>query len=382
MQQLYNSKKIIFIFSFLLLTSHWSFSQKYSNEFLSIGLGARAQAMGNAFVATVDDVTAGFWNPAALASIDMTNGIQIGAQHAEQFAGIGKYDYLGFAMPFDNHKRALGLSVIRFGIDNIPNTLSLYDEDGSVNYDNIQDFSAADYAFLTSYAQKVYTDRGKLYVGGNVKIVHRTIGPFAKSWGFGLDASVQWHTERWRWGAMLKDISNTFNAWSFSFTEAEKQTLELTNNTIPIKSLEVTRPQIILAGARNFDFGKFGLLAELDVTMFMDGQRNTLISSYPFSFDPSLGFEANYKKFVFLRTGINNIQEDSDLGGERFWTVQPNLGVGLKLYKLRLDYAFTDIGDSSNGTYSHVISMVLDLDFNYFKKVQKAQRDDKNKRRN
>jgi hypothetical protein len=369
MQQLDNFKKSVIVFFLLTLSTQWSFSQKYSNEFLSIGLSARAQAMGNSFVASVDDVTAGFWNPAALASIDMTNGIQIGAQHAEWFGGIGKYDYIGFAMPFDNNKRALGLSMIRFGIDDIPNTLSLYEDDGSVNYDNIKPFSAADYAFLFSYAQKVHTDRGELFLGGNVKVVHRSIGPFATSWGFGLDASVNYHVGKWKFGAMLKDISNTFNAWTFNFTEDEKVVLDLTDNTIPIKSLEVTRPQIILAAARKFDFGKVGLTAEVDMTMFMDGKRNTLISSYPFSFDPTIGFEADYKKFVFLRAGINNVQEDSDLGGERFWTMQPNMGVGLKLYKLRLDYAFTDIGDNANGTYSHVISMVLDLDFKYFKKA-------------
>jgi len=375
MQQRYDIKKIILFLSLSMLAYQPIFSQKFSNEFLSIGLGARAQAMGNSFVATVDDVTAGFWNPAALASIDMRNGIQVGAQHAEWFAGIGNYDYVGFAMPFDNHKRALGLSMIRFGIDNIPNTLSLYEDDGSVNYDNIKPFSAADYAFLLNYAQKVHVDRGKLYLGGNIKVVHRSIGPFAKSWGFGIDASLQWHTDKWRWGAMLKDITNTFNAWSFNFTDAEKLTLELTNNDIPIKSLEVTRPQIILAGARKFDFGKIGLITELDLNIFMDGERNVLISSVPFSLDPTFGMEANYKKLIFLRAGVNNFQQDSDLGGERFWTFQPNLGVGLKLFKLRLDYAFTDIG-GNNDTYSHVISMVLDLDFKYLKRASQNAKND------
>ena len=374
MQQFNNLKKGVPVFLLLVLSIQWSFSQKYSNEFLSIGLSARAQAMGNSFVASVDDVTAGFWNPAALASIDMSKGIQIGAKHAEWFGGVGKYDYLGLAIPFDDHKRAFGVSMIRFGIDDIPNTLSLYEDDGSVNYDNIKPFSAADYAFLFSYAQKVHTDRGELFLGGNVKVVHRSIGPFAKSWGFGLDASVKYHLGKWKFGALLKDISNTFNAWSFNFTEDEKVILDLTDNTIPIKSLEVTRPQIILAAARKFDFGKVGLTAELDMNMFMDGKRNTLISSYPFSLDPTIGFEADYKKFVFLRAGINNVQEDSDIGGRRFWTVQPNKGVGLKLYKLRLDYAFTDIGDNVNGTYSHVISMVLDLDFEYLKRASQKSK--------
>ena len=37
---------------------------KYSNEFLQIGVGARALGMGNSLVAGVNDVTAAYWNPA------------------------------------------------------------------------------------------------------------------------------------------------------------------------------------------------------------------------------------------------------------------------------------------------------------------------------
>ena len=369
MNQVYQSFKRLFLLAILLVIAHSSFSQKYSNEFLNIGVGARAQAMGNAFVASVDDVTAGFWNPAGLAAIDMEKGIQVGAMHAEWFAGVGKYDYLGAVIPFKDGKRALGITAIRFGIDDIPNTLSLYNDDGSVNYDNVKPFSAADYGFLTSYAQSIYTDAGKLYVGGNVKVVRRTIGPFASSWGFGIDAAVQYHRNNWRFGAMFKDITTTFNAWKFNFTDEEKQVLELTNNTIPIKSLEITRPSLILGAGYKMDFGKkLGLLAELDMTMFFDGKRNVLLQGSAFSYDPALGLELNYGKFVFLRAGINNFQKDTNIDGSDFWTLQPNMGIGLKIYKLRLDYAFTDIGDNSNQTYSHVISLIVDLNFDYFGK--------------
>ena len=40
--------------------------RKYSNEFLNIGAGARGLAMGSAQVASVNDGTAGYWNPAGL----------------------------------------------------------------------------------------------------------------------------------------------------------------------------------------------------------------------------------------------------------------------------------------------------------------------------
>ena len=164
-----------------------SFAQKYSNEFLSIGVGAAAQSMGNAQVASVSDATSGFWNPAGLANIK--SDMQVSLMHAEWFASIGNYDYLSIAKPISDGKRTLGLSIIRFGIDNIPNTLSLYESDGTINYDNIKPFSAVDYAFLFSYAQKLKSD--KLSIGGSAKVIHRTIGPFATSWGFGFDAGLQ-----------------------------------------------------------------------------------------------------------------------------------------------------------------------------------------------
>lgn len=39
-------------------------------QFLKIGVGARAQAMGGAFVSVADDATAVFWNPAGIARIE------------------------------------------------------------------------------------------------------------------------------------------------------------------------------------------------------------------------------------------------------------------------------------------------------------------------
>ena len=57
--------------STLLLLPVLSFSQfrKYSNEFLNIGAGARGLAMGGAQVASANDATAGYWNPAGLTGV-------------------------------------------------------------------------------------------------------------------------------------------------------------------------------------------------------------------------------------------------------------------------------------------------------------------------
>ncbi len=335
-------------------------AQKYSNEFLSIGVGARAQAMGNAVIASVDDVTAGVWNPAGLALIDQSRGLQLGAMHSEWFGGVGKFDYLGVSIPLANRNRRFALSMIRFGIDQIPNTLSLYESDGSVNFNNLREFSAADYAFLASYAQQLPSNKGQWLVGGNVKVVHRRIGPFATSWGFGLDVGVQYRNNGWQLGALARDITTTFNAWTFNFTDTEKEVLELTNNEVPINSVEITRPQLILGVARRFQFNKVGLLPELDLILTSDGQRNTLVSADPVSIDPAFGLEADYNRFVFLRAGVNQFQRETDFDGEELLSMRPSLGVGLKISALRVDYAFTDLGDQRE-TFSHVISLNLEL---------------------
>src|ERR1700755_1493559 len=170
--------------------------RKYSNEFLNIGAGARGLAMGSSQVASVDDGTAGYWNPAGL--VGVKDNPEINLMHAEYFAGIGKYDYVGVALPSSNNKRTIGITGLRFAVDDIMNTLFLVEPDGSINYNNIQAFSSADYAFLFSFAQKIKDEENsKMSFGANAKIIYRKVGHFATAWGFGLDAG--WRMQRNNW---------------------------------------------------------------------------------------------------------------------------------------------------------------------------------------
>ena len=336
-------------------------AQKYSNEFMTLGVGADAKAMGNANVAGVNDVTAGWWNPAALTQIDLEHGLQIGLMHSEWFGGVGKYDYLAVAGKIGDSERRFGVSLVRFAIDDIPNTLNLYDAEGRINYDNIVNFSAADYGLLFSYAQPIKFKNLPLSFGGNLKIIHRNIGSFAQAWGFGLDAALHYKKGNWLLGLVAKDITTTFNAWQFSLTEEEKQILLLNQNELPENELELTKPQLIFGLSYGKQFKKTGIRAELNLEITTDGKRNTIVSGNPFSMNPLLGIEGNFKKFIFLRLGANNLQKNTDLKKDPFWTVQPNVGVGLKIKNLQLDYAYTDIGGLEQGSYSHIISVVYDL---------------------
>ncbi len=339
--------------------------RKYSNEFLNIGAGARGLAMGSAQVASVNDATAGYWNPAGLAGVkDLPN---INLMHAEYFAGIGKYDYGSIALPVQDNKRTLGFSLLRFAVDDIPNTLFLVEPDGSINFNNIQTFSSADYAFLFSYAQNLKeSEENSISFGVNAKIIHRKVGSFASAWGFGVDAGLQMHGEQWHAGIVARDITTTFNAWSFKFTEKEKEVLYLTKNEIPVKSTELTAPHIVIGGGYNFILSSsLKLLAEANMNLTFDGKRNTVVSSNAINVDPSLGLEASVKDVFFIRAGITNFQKalaDTDtLNQKKVWIYQPSLGAGVKIRNVMIDYAFTNLANQSNPLYTHIFSLRFNL---------------------
>ncbi len=348
----------------LLLSCPWAgkgFAQtiapKYSNEFLAIGVGARALAMGNAQVAVADDATAGYWNPAGLLAVK--SGHSLSLMHAEYFAGIAKFDYAGFATRIDSAS-VLGLSLIRFGVDDIPDTRFLYDANGTVNFDNIRFFSAADYAFMLSYARRVQGLKG-LRLGGSVKVVHRNVGKFANAWGFGLDAGAQYRSGKWTFGLMLRDVTTTFNAWTHN-SELLQDVYTQTGNEIPESSLELTLPRAVLGGAKSFSISeKFGALLALDLVTTFDGKRNVLVKTNLASFDPQMGFELSYDDLVFLRGGAGHIQKIKDYDGSYYTTFRPNGGLGVRLHKVTIEYALTNIGNQSSAPYSHVFSLKVNL---------------------
>ena len=276
--------------------------RKYSNEFLAIGVGGRAFGMSGATVASSSDVTSGYWNPAGLMGIK--NDFQTGLMHAEYFASIAKYDYGAVAGKIDSSS-AFGISIIRFAVDDIANTTQLIDAGGNVDYDRITTFSAQDYAFIFSYARA--TPIAGLNVGGNFKIIRRKVGDFAGAWGFGIDAGAQYKRGNWQFGAVMRDVTSTFNAWSYTLSKEMIDAFTQTGNEIPQNSLELTMPRLILGATRTWTFGKkdqFSAGGEVDLVNTFDGKRNVLIKTGLWSMEPAVGFEGGFKNMIFLRAGI------------------------------------------------------------------------------
>lgn len=351
--------KVLLTASFLgILSAINAQAPIYSDEFLQIGVSARALAMGNSVVGSVDDVTAGYWNPAGLANIK--SNMEFSLMHAEYFAGIAKYEYGALSYRIDSNS-VFGFTAIRFGVDDIPNTTQLIDANGNINYNNITSFSAADYGFLFSYARTIGIPG--LDLGANVKIVRRVVGNFASAWGFGFDLAAQYKYKQWLFGAVLRDATSTFNAWTYTLDNATQQVFQETGNTIPTDNVEVTLPRLLLGAGRKFMLfqKKVSLLGELGADITFDGKRNTLVSSNPVSVDPHIGVEIGYKGFVFLRGGVNNIQNSTDVTGKPITTFQPDFGVGIKIKSFALDYALTNIGNASVAIYSNIFSVKFDI---------------------
>lgn len=341
-------------------------TRKYSNEFLSIGVDAAAFGMGNAVVSSTNNVNAGYWNPAGLIHLDNK---QLGIMHTSYFANIANYDYIAFGMPLDAES-AVGISVIRFAIDDILDTTQLIDDQGNINYNRINLFSTADYGVTFSYARQL-KNTGLNY-GANAKIIRRIIGDFASSWGFGLDIGAQYSTTKnWNFGIMARDITTTFNTWQFNDDKINqiKTAIDGQNQELP-EQTEITIPKLQLGVSKKIAFkNKLSLRPELDMNIRFT-ETNDIISSSFASINPSFGFELDYNSIVFLRGGTRNFQNELQLDNTTKLGFQPSLGAGFKYKGIAIDYAFTDIGDQSVALYSNVFSLLID--FSIFDKSSKT----------
>jgi len=386
--------KILFLlFTIPLFLNAQSF-RNYSNEFLNIGVDAAALGKSKAVVATTNNVNAIYWNPAGLVGIDDYQG---SIMHASYFAGIANYDHAAFAMPIDRNS-ALGISVIRFGVDDILNTTELIDSQGNIDFNRISLFSAADYAFNIAYARNLIFKDVKF--GVNAKIVRRIIGDFATSWGFGFDAGLQFERNDWKFGIMARDITTTFNSWAINEDGFQKikdanwfvdengvqlyvrevngeEILTYQDNTHYInengetispnqklpETTEITKPKIQVGIAKEFRIGRFfNLQTEVDLNIRFE-QTNDIFSSEVGSIDPAVGFQLDFDKLVYLRLGVGNFQYITQFDDGKSLSLQPNFGVGFNYQGIHVDYALTNIGSVGNALFSNVFSITIDYSF-------------------
>jgi hypothetical protein len=345
-------KLLVFLLIIVAYSANGQSVAKYSNEFMNIGVDAGAFGMGNAVVANIGDVNSGYWNPAGLVQLEDK---QLALMHSSYFANIALYDYAAFAMPIDD-RSAWGISLIRFGVDDILNTTQLIDSQGNIDFNRISLFSAADYGITFSYARRMPVQG--LNYGVNAKVIRRVIGDFASSWGFGFDFGLQFRKNDWKFGLMARDITTTFNTWSIDEDLFNEVSDQIPEQDVP-ETTEITIPKLQFGVARTFTFNyDYSLTAEVDMIMRF-AETNDIISTGFASVTPAVGLQFAYTDLVFVRAGVGNFQNENNFGSESL-TFQPNIGIGFKYKGIQIDYALTDIGDQSAAVYSNVFSLKID----------------------
>lgn len=345
----------IFLFVLFIVTKFFMFSQKYANEFLFLGAGARSFGMGNAVITSTNDATAGYWNPSNL--VNLTTNLNLSLMHTNYFGGLSKYDFGAVALK-QKDTSSIAFTFFRFGVDDIPNTLDIIDANGNIDLSKVKSFSIADYCVMLSYTR--YTNMPFL-VGGNVKIIRRIVGKFASATGFGVDLSVNYKLKNLLFSLVARDVTSTFSYWKYNTSEFE-ETFIKTGNAIPHNGFEITYPRLCFGTSLKKNFKeKVNILIETNFDFTFDNKRNTLLRTNIFSIDPRCGLEVSYINLLFFRTGIFNIQQVSNENLKTVYNVQPTIGVGVKYKNFSIDYAFTDIANASVAMYSHVISISLGL---------------------
>lgn len=334
------SKKILllFTFAFSLFTSlnAQTVIGKYAGEFLAIGVGGRALGMGGAHTAIVNDVTSGYWNPAGLARIDYP---QIALMHEEHFGDLVNYNYAAVAVPYGKDM-SFGLSVIRLGVDGIPDTRdALWDSNGDgildintdqLDYSKISEFNNTDWAFYLTFAKR---HSENFYWGANVKVIRRDLAEFSAT-GVGFDiGAVYMPYENLYLGATVQDVTTTLVAWSTGRNELIS----------PTAKVGAAYAFYILGG-------RFMPVLDLDIR-FEGREFASYFNVGPVSFDSHFGLEYTYDNLFSVRAGYNDVK-------------QFTIGAGIKLPKIYIDYSFARMSQSETERLpdTHRISLMLSLE--------------------
>ena len=308
---------------------------KYAGEFMSLGVGGRALGLGGAYVALANDVTAGYWNPAALARITYP---QVTLMHDERFGSLVNYDYGAVAFPL-GRVTTLGVSLVRLGVDDIPDTRNAgVDINGNLTYDPAQFsrvdpnrvtyFNAADWALYVSYAR---AHSGNFTYGANLKLIRRELGENSAT-GIGVDVAV-WYSplDNLFLGANLQDVTTTFLAWNTGTNELISPTLKV-GSAYLIEALG----------------GRFAPAMDFDIR-FENRQSASMAHLGAVSFDVHAGMEYQFRDLIALRVGYSDIK-------------QLTLGAGVHLPKLNIDYSFMKFDQTDQLGNTHRISLMFTLE--------------------
>lgn len=299
-----------------------------SANFIQMEIGARAIALGGAYVAVADDATALFWNSAGIGLVENGNAVY---QFGSRYADIAHH-YAGFVYGIGNDDK-IGIMINYVDVGEMEIT-TLSEPDGTG-----QNFSASNLAIGLTYARQL-TDR--VYVGIQGKFIQENIWMESAN-GFALDIGAIYNIEEkgMKVGMNLSNLGPDMNM-SGDNLDFYKEKVEGYPGSPTPKSTLATKdfplPMVFSMGFAIDIVGRNSIVvpnAEHKVMLAVAAN-----DSFDAPFRSNVGLEYTWQNIFSLRSGYHIGYDTKDI----------SLGVGLNLEQftsldVELDYVWNNYGD-------------------------------------
>ncbi|MFH1686407.1 MAG: PorV/PorQ family protein [bacterium] len=301
-------------------SAEWSKVGSSGAQFLKIGVGSRYQGMGEASVATVNDVYSMHWNPAGLVEID---NAAVGFTNVNWLLDV-KLNYVGFARYFEDIG-TFGASATVLSMDD-QETTTLQEQNGTGEF-----YSASSYALGLSYARQI---TAKFAFGATFKYIGERLDNETSS-GFAFDFGTMLYTG-FRSLRLGMSIANMGPELQFAGSDLDVTYDESSDDQsdravgASVKTTAYELPMTFRVGAAyDVEFGPKSILT-------VSGE---VIHPNDVSQQGAVGAEFNFNEKFFLRSGymINYDEQGLTLGGGLSTRISGDT-------QLLIDYAWQDFG--------------------------------------
>lgn len=300
-------------------------------SFLEIGIGARGTAMGNAYVAVVNDVNSLYWNPGGLA---LMNKSEVSFIQTNWLGGIN-FNNVSAAFPM-GALGTIGMALTSVSVEEMK--VRTVDQPEGTG----EKFGATDLSATLGWGRK-FTDRFSF--GANIKYIEERIWHMKAS-SVAVDLGTTFRTQ-WKDVKIGMSVSNFGN----------KMRLEGDDTLIEVDVAEDLEGNNSRINAHlDTDYWSLPLTFRVGVAadvLKVQHAKLTLAldAAHPnnYSESISIGGEFNVMDLAFIRAGQTFYLDDEDESGNPYSPQDFSIGAGVNLLiarnlKFKLDMAYGDWG--------------------------------------
>ena len=300
-------------------------------QFLGISVGARAIAMGSAYVASASDVSSLYWNPGAIVQ---ANRSEFNFTNTQWLVGT-KFRWFGFMLNLDG-ENALGASVtqLNYGDEEVT---TVQNPEGTG-----EKWSAQDLAISLSYC-RLLTER--FSIGASVKYINQSLyNETAANMTFDLGLMYVTEFNGLRIGMSMSNFGGDLQLSGRDLlNQVDIDPGNAGGNKTLVANLKTDSWSMPLlfrvgVGMEVFKNDMFRATVGLDALRPSDNALST-----------NAGAELGYQEMVFLRGGYKSFYNDQDSFDKGNQQEGLSLGAGVRYTiqgatAIQVDYAFSKFG--------------------------------------